>query len=118
MFLAPSGKGTLIIWIKNYNSPCISNNTTNCEHFTLKVKSILLNNKVLDNDIRLNGGEFWNTKIKVSEGKYTLKLMEDNGYEALAPPIKVEKDKTICMHFPWSNTINVYTNVSHQLCPP
>jgi hypothetical protein len=112
------GQGTLVFWIKNYNPPCGSNNTTQCENEAFHFNKILIDNNQVSNNKTLYGGQFWKTELKLTAGSHTVKILQDDGSITIYP-MKIETNKKKCFEYPWWNNSTIHMDMpDSNSCPP
>jgi hypothetical protein len=117
-FSTSSGEGTLILWIKNYNHPCTSNNTSICDKSAFIFQEIYIDGRYISNGTTLYGGMIWKTNLSLHVGIHSFKIIQKIGTIS-NNNIRVEKNKVNCYQIPWFNDPGpVPVNINVDACPP
>lgn len=114
------GEGSLVFWIKNYNPPCNTNNTTQCTHEAFRFSKILLDHqKEISGNGTVHGGQTWKIELKLSDGVHSISVMDYNSGSTSFTGIKIETNKITCRQLPFWNNLSVQMAMpDFSACPP
>jgi len=128
------GTGTLVFWVKNYNQPCTSNNTSTCRDSNFTFNEISVDNKNVSGGGIVHGGQIWRMTLNLDTGVHSMrvtiyKVVYRNGFVSWSSPdgnvtgtatwskenIHINVDKKTCVLLPLGGNANIYENLSS--CP-